>query len=185
MPEKKVTLPLRREWLQKCDEGASPKAIANEYRVDVRTVKKHLELAEEERNRREATAALMRNALERHQGDLIGVVETIKRLIPLYPEYPGAVGVDYETQISESRPLQYKLLLALRKEHIPRASLWRELGKWVELRDSYLQADREARRDDAEALQDRLLRQGELVHDELDTILLRRVVPGRCRYCPV
>jgi len=184
MPRRKIETPLRGEWLRRCEEGHSPSRIARDDGYDIRTVRKHLQLAEEERNRREATAALIRTALERHQADLLGVVQAIRKIMPLYPE-TGPLGVDLDIQLSEASPLKYKLLEALRKEHLPRADLWKAIRKWEGLRDSYRDAERGNDREKAQALLDQLLQQGYIVHDELDTLILRGVIPGRCRYCPV
>lgn len=184
MSARKIEPPTRRKWLERQENGESVRSIASTEKCDVRTVQKHLQLAEEERNRREAMTAFVRTALERHQADLLDVVRAIRRIMPVFPD-PSRLGAELETEIGDPISLPSKLLEALRKEHIPKADLWKAIRKWEVLRDSYRAAERERDKERVDALSHQLLIQGERVRDELDTIILRGLVPGHCRYCPV
>ncbi len=62
---------VRRQWLRRFEEyGESPPEISKADGYDVRTVRKQIEYAREERELREARAMVLRNDLERHYSDL-------------------------------------------------------------------------------------------------------------------
>ena len=108
---------VRRAWLRRYEEdGESPPQIASADSFDVRTVRKQIELARQEREVREARSTVLRNAVENHYRDLCKLAEEL------------------DTEIKQDRiiPLQLKdsrMLPALR-EHLPRLPLWKKLGRW-------------------------------------------------------
>ena len=109
---------VRRAWLRRYEEdGESPPQIAAADSFDVRTVRKQIEMARQEREVREARSTVLRNAVENHYRDLCKLAEELdteikqdKMIIP--------------SQLKDSR-----MLSALR-EHIPRSPLWKKLGRW-------------------------------------------------------
>ena len=69
----------RHEWLRRNEQnGESPPQIAAADGFDVRTVRKQIQIAREEREAREARGAVLRNAVELHYKDLCGVAEDVK-----------------------------------------------------------------------------------------------------------
>ena len=60
----------RLDWLRRYEDGESPPKIAENDKVDVRTVRKHIEMAKQEREVKEARSMVLRNALELHYRDL-------------------------------------------------------------------------------------------------------------------
>lgn len=107
---------VRRKWLRCYEEdGESPPQIAAADQFDVRTVRKQISLAREEREAREARSAVLRNAVESHYQDLCKLAEEI----------------DAEIRQDKIIPSQLKgrLWSALR-EHLPRSPLWKKLGRW-------------------------------------------------------
>lgn len=182
MPLKKVSAPRRQGWLDRCEAGASEEEIARESKLDVRTVRKHLQLAQEERSKRQALIAFVRDALERHQADLLAILRFVKSRIPLYPENASVAAIDYELELVEGDRTQYRLFLALKKEHMRGERLWKALDKWHSLAQSWREAQNQG--GSTTELARQLQRQSEVVHEELDKTLLKRIVPGRCRYCP-
>lgn len=108
-PEKRL------EWLKRSELGETPPQIAQADSVDVRTVRKHVELARMERDVKDARSAVLREALEAHYRDLLDTVRNI------------------QSQITAESPVSLEkdvpLMLGL-KQHMPRSPLWENLRKW-------------------------------------------------------
>ena len=108
---------VRRAWLRRYEEdGESPPQIAAADSFDVRTVRKQIELARQEREVREARSTVLRNAVESHYRDLCKLAEELDTEIK-------------QDKIIPSQPEDSRMLSALR-EHLPRSPLWKKLGKW-------------------------------------------------------
>jgi hypothetical protein len=101
----------RREWLQRIEEGGElPPQIANSANVDVRTIRKHLAMAKQEREAREAKVLVLRNAMELHYSDLLKFVEKLNsQILGKGRTKPG--------------PDDEFIEVALR-QHIPRSPIW-------------------------------------------------------------
>jgi hypothetical protein len=124
---------LRREWLRRNEaDGQSPPEIAKEYKYDVRTVRKQIEIERQERERREARSVVLRQALERHYADLCTFAQKLDSHIT------GEAG---SLSTIKNDPMWSAL-----KEHMPRLALWRNLGRWETLWEEVRQADGELRR---------------------------------------
>ncbi len=124
-----VTLERRHDWLKRREEGESPPRIAAADGFDVRTVRKHVETALQERDTKEARAGVLRSALERHYADLCR-----------YAERLGAHTVESHVFGLDSRAIptvQYPQYLdeALR-QHIPRSPIWNLLKQQTRLQAS-------------------------------------------------
>ncbi len=123
-----IKLEQRLDWLRRYDEGESPPKIAENDDVDVRTVRKHIELAKQEREVKEARAMVLRNALERHYHDLCDYAENLG----------GRLG-------GTSALVQYSehLRIALR-QHLPRSPIWGYLNQEERLQQRITQLTEEA-----------------------------------------
>jgi len=107
---------VRRAWLRRYEEdGESPPQIAAVDSFDVRTVRKQIEMARQEREVREARSMVLRNAMESHYRDLCKFAEKLdlevsgdKTISPLLKDAP--------------------MWSALR-EHMPRSPLWKKLDR--------------------------------------------------------
>jgi hypothetical protein len=111
---------LRREWLRRHEEeGQSPPEIAKEYKYDVRTVRKQIEIERQERERREARSIVLRQALEKHYSDLCVFAQKLDSHIT------GETG---SLSIIKDDPIWSAL-----KEHMPRSTLWKNLSRWETL----------------------------------------------------
>jgi len=107
---------VRREWLRRNEEnGESPPQIAAKDGYDVRTVRKQIELAKQERESREARSLVLRNALERHYDDLRNYAEMLNSQII------GAGNVE-PSQDSE-------FMEAALRQHLPRSPIWSHMSK--------------------------------------------------------
>jgi len=108
---------VRRAWLKRYEEdGESPPQIAAADSYDVRTVRKQIELARQEREVREARSTVLRNAVESHYRDLCKLAEELDTEIKQDRIIPS--------QLKDSR-----IWSALR-EHMPRSPLWKKLDRW-------------------------------------------------------
>jgi hypothetical protein len=109
-PEKRL------EWLHRAEkEGETLTHIAEIDEVDIRTVRKHIDLARMERDVRQARSEVLRSALEGHYSDLMKTVR------------------DIESQISSEHPVSVEkdqLLMMGLRQHMPRSPLWENMRKW-------------------------------------------------------
>lgn len=105
----------RQDWLARSESGESIPHIAAADGFDVRTVRKHIELAKQEREVTEARAAVLRNALEGHYADLRGFAERLLARIE------GREGVQF---LEHDEYLQTAL-----KQHLPRSPIWPNINK--------------------------------------------------------
>jgi len=149
---------MRREWLRRYEAGELPPKIADSDEFDVRTVRRHIELARQEREVREARSLVLRNALESHYRDLCEVAEKLDSEIAS------------ESIISPSLR-QDPMLEALRK-HLPRSPLWNKLNRWEHVLEEIAKLESDVNRQlreeiEAEPILDPILSAGE-----------RGVIPG-------
>jgi hypothetical protein len=123
---------LGRKWLQRYEAGESPPRISTNDGFDVRTVRKHIELARQRREMHEARSVVLRNALERHYDDLCKLAQDID----------SAIVAERRVSLSmEANPI----LLALR-QHLPRSPLWKNLAKWDDTHEELAKMEEDAKR---------------------------------------
>ena len=129
----------RQEWLARCEGGESPPKIAAADGVDPRTVRKHIEIAKQEKERKEARASVLRSALERHYADLCRYAEGLGGQF--------SAGHFTESDHSVTPAVQYELQLATAlRQHIPRSPIWGLLNQQTKLRASEVQLTKEIER---------------------------------------
>lgn len=80
---RKVSMVTKKQWLTEYDEGKTQISIANEHKRDVRTIKKGIEDARRERDITFARAELLKEALRKHNSDLMSLLEQL--MIVLQP----------------------------------------------------------------------------------------------------
>ena len=116
-----VKAEMRREWLRRNEEdGESPPQIAAKDGYDVRTVRKQIGLAKEERETREARACVLRNALESHYDDLRRYAEMLDSQVS---------GVGYTKSIPDANFIEAAL-----RQHLPRSPVWNYLSRLESLK---------------------------------------------------
>ncbi len=109
-PEKRL------EWLHRVDkEGETLTHIAESDDFDIRTVRKHVEIARLERDVQQARSAVLRDALESHYRDLIETARNIE----------SQVFSEAQVSLEKEQPLMTGL-----RQHMPRSPLWGNLKKW-------------------------------------------------------
>lgn len=109
----------RKQWLRRYEAGESASKIADSDDFDVRTVRRHIEHGQQEREVHEARLMVLRSALESHYADLCRLAEQIDLQIMREARMPLSVTED-------------RMWSALR-QHLPRSPLWAYLSKWDEL----------------------------------------------------
>jgi hypothetical protein len=157
MPKKFSSID-KRKWLELFEGGKTEKLIATRARCDLRTVKRGIEEARLERDARTARAELLKDALKRHQDDLLAILEEALANVGGLPvemqssnaegaesmqvELPWSkIGYDKSkgwavTLDAEATP-QWELL----REHVKRDAIWGAVDRWKKA----LIADLEAR----------------------------------------
>jgi hypothetical protein len=80
---RKISMVTKKQWLAEYDEGKPQISIANEHKRDVRTIKKGIEDARRERDITFARAELLKEALRKHNSDLMSLLEQL--MIVLQP----------------------------------------------------------------------------------------------------
>ncbi len=107
---------VRRAWLRRNEEdGESPPEIARRDGYDVRTVRKQIELAKQEREAREARSIVLRTALERHYDDLRKFAEKLNSEISGVSNVPSSLDDDF--------------MEAALRQHVPRSPIWGYMSK--------------------------------------------------------
>ncbi len=107
---------VRRDWLRRNEEdGETPPQIAAKDRYDVRTVRKQIDLAKQEREAREARSIVLRNALEGHYDDLRKFAEKLNSEISGASNVPSSPDDD--------------LMEAALRQHLPRSPIWGYMSK--------------------------------------------------------
>ncbi len=121
-----ITSEVRLDWLRRYEEEKeSPPKIAKKDKVDVRTVRRHIGLAKEQRETRDARATVLRNALENHYQDILRFAETLEQEVS---------GVGRGSAIKDAEFLEVAL-----RQHLPRSPIWSELPKLKKLREERLE----------------------------------------------
>lgn len=124
-----VTPEKAREWLRRVEDNAeSAPQIAKTDGFDVRTVRKNVEKAREERERRESRQMVLRRALEMHYADLCSLAEKIRA--DLTRNTPSKLSISLKDD-----PLYQAL-----KEHVPRLRLWRDIERLGDMEDEFGEA---------------------------------------------
>lgn len=117
-PNKKLSVSpeLRKKWLQRHDEdGESTPQIADKDGYDVRTVRKQLEIARQEREMRESRLMVLREAVQSHYQDLCRSAQQIDDTVTAGNSITG---------------LMAERKYAALRQHLQYAPLWKRLDKW-------------------------------------------------------
>jgi len=97
------------EWLQRYESGESLPHIAERDGFDVRTVRKHVESAKQEREAKENRAVVLRNALEEHYRDLCKYADKLSEL---------------RSGESAAESAREEYIHAALRQHLPRSPVW-------------------------------------------------------------
>lgn len=120
-----VSPEIRRQWFRRFEEdGESPPQIATADGYDVRTVRKQIELARQEREAREARSLVLRQALELHYQDLVEFAGRLERTLTfaLAQNSPGLLP-----------PMKDDPMWSALHDHVPRSPIWKGIDRWEHL----------------------------------------------------
>lgn len=154
---RKIPLTEKREWLNLYEQGNSEASIARDAHRDVKTIKRGIEEARNERNASIVKAELLKNAVGRHHDQLLDVIRNIMdALAPPIPdlelrrEPDGSLApirlsgatVSYDSMkglvlvLHDENTIQWELL----REHLRRDRLWNTLNQWKKSVVAHIQA---------------------------------------------
>lgn len=157
--KKPPVLPEQRlDWLRRSKEGESVPKIASNDGYDVRTIRRHIELAKQQREVKDARAMVLRNALERHYKDLCS--------------FAGRLDPTISKNISNPSQADDNLFETALRQHLPRSPIWGYLTNRRSLQQEYTELLAEAK-----AKVEQMVR-AERRFDPLLSAGLTEVVPG-------
>jgi hypothetical protein len=133
---KKISAVMRRRMLLDLEEkGLSDKDLKEKYGiVDNRTLRKHLGLAEREREAREARIKILADNQASHLSEIRRTIEQWKSSL----ETPSFNAVSLETASRPTASLEHNPLFGSLREHLPFATLWRDYTTWTEKVENYI-----------------------------------------------
>lgn len=169
---RKISMVTKKQWLKEYDEGKSQIAIATKSKRDVRTIKKGIEEARRERDIVFARADLLKEALRRHNADLMSLLEQLMVVLQPIPAgqvipwrvidsgsliFPGGKA-EYETwpdarvwnvTLDIEAEARWQLLL----EHLKRDPLSKALNAWKKTLSLHIEARVNLKQELAELLE--------------------------------
>jgi len=169
---RKISMVTKKQWLKEYEEGKPEIAIATRYKRDVRTIKKGIEEARRERDITFARADLLKEALRKHNADLMNLLEQLAGVLQPLPTsqaipwqesdtwpltFPGGEA-RYETwpdvrvwnvTLDIEPEARWQLLL----EHLKHDPLPKTLRDWKRTLSSYLEARVSLKQELAELLE--------------------------------
>lgn len=154
---KQIPMSVKREWLKEHDEGKPAAEIAREKRRALKVIKRGIEEARAERDGAAARAEIVKEALIKHQQQLLGIVDRLFKAAEIPPadlelrrEKSGAltpIQLPYSRIISTPEkgltvelPDENTALWGLLREHLARARVWSAIRNWREALISHIRA---------------------------------------------
>jgi len=169
---RKFSITKKREWLEAYERGTPEAAIAGTDRCDVRTIKKGINEARRERDVSLARADLLKEALHKHNADLMSLLNQLANVLQSIPvpeaipwgesdvgslTFPGGKA-QYETwpeikvwnvTLDIEAEARWQLLL----EHLKRDPLSKALSTWKKTFSSHIEAQMNLKQGLAELLE--------------------------------
>jgi hypothetical protein len=136
MEMKKISSLMRRRMLLDMEEkGLSDKEIREKYGIaDNRTLRKHLGLAEREREAREARIKILAENQAQHLVEIRNTIEQWRDIL-ITPRFNF---ISFETSSRPAQGLELNPLFKSLEEHLPFPTLWRDYLTWQEKVESYI-----------------------------------------------
>ncbi len=154
---KKIPLIEMRKWLRQYEQGKSVAAIARRVKHDIRTVTHGIEQARHESETRAARSEMVRDALQKHQDDLVEVIELLQAAVVVLPPLNFALPLEGVTLRRIAMPkasaerqdsndwtvtldMESSTKWELFQEHMRRDYIWQVLSQWKNAVSMHLQA---------------------------------------------
>lgn len=112
---------LAHQWLDRYEAGETPPQIARKDCFDIRTVRKHIELAKQEKERRQARSIVLRQALEKHYADLC--------------EFARKLDLQVNNETDTITPFKADRMWSALRRHLPRSVVWKSFDRMDRLRE--------------------------------------------------
>jgi hypothetical protein len=117
------------------EKGLSDKEIREKYGIaDNRTLRKHLGLAEKEREVREARIRILADSQAQHLAEIRTTIEQWKNSLVT----PWFGTISFETGSRPTEGLEYNPLFKSLREHLPFPTLWRDYSIWADKVENYI-----------------------------------------------
>jgi len=168
---RKISMVTKKQWLKEYDEGKPQISIATKCKRDVRTIKKGIEEAKRERDVSFARADLLKEALRKHNSDLMSLLEQLTIVLQPLPAsqaipwrkfdegsltFPGGkaqyeIGPDtrvWNVTLDIEPETRWQLLL----EHLKHDPLPKALNAWRKTLSSHIEAQMNLKQKLAELL---------------------------------
>jgi len=154
---KKIPMIEKREWLKDFDEGIPAAEIAKKKEKALKVIKRGIDEARAERDGAAARAEIVKNALIKHQNQLMGIIERLMEAAEIPPadlelrrEKSGALApiplpaskIVYTSdnglvvELSDENTALWGLL----KEHLTRDRIWSTIKNWKDALVNHIQA---------------------------------------------
>jgi len=131
---KKLNSNDRRKLLEARGRGLSNSEIKRQFGItDDRTLRRHLQLAEQEQGARTVKAEILKEALTDHLAEIRQLIENWKAGIRIQP-----VDVHPDAMVGSITFIQSSRLFGSLKSHLPFPSLWRDYNQWEAKYKSYI-----------------------------------------------
>jgi len=131
---KKINSNDRRKLLEARGRGLSNSEIKVQFGItDDRTLRRHLQLAEQEQEARAVKTEILKEALRDHLAEIRQVIESWKAGIRIQP-----VDVHPDAMANSITFIQSSSLFGGLRSHLPFPSLWRDYNQWEAKYKSYI-----------------------------------------------
>jgi hypothetical protein len=154
---KKISMSEKRVWLKDLDDGKPAAEIARERKRALKVIKRGIEEARAERDGAAAHAEIVKEALMKHQQQLMGIVDRLFGATEIPPaalelryEKSGALAptpltyskiiYTHEKGLTVELPDENTALWKLLKEHLTRDRIWSTIRNWKEAMISHMRA---------------------------------------------
>ncbi len=146
---KKIPMSEKREWLVEYDDGKPAAAIAREKKRALKVIKRGIEEARAERDGAAARAEIVKEALVKHQKQLMGIIERLQdaaepppadteirreksgAIAPI-PISAGLILYTHTQGITVELSDEDATLWGLLKQHLTRDRIWSAIKNWKE-----------------------------------------------------
>jgi len=117
------------------EKGLSDKELKEKYNIaDNRTLRKHLGLAEKEREAKEARIKILADNQAQHLAEIRTTIEQWNNTL----KTPWFGKISFETDSRPAEGIEHNPLFRSLREHLPFPTLWRDYSNWTDKVEKYI-----------------------------------------------